>query len=221
MRKAFTFIELIFVVIIVAVLVAIALPKLSKNESDLDIATNQLITHLRYAQHLAVMDDKYKSSDANWWRGRWQVYFEGETVGENRYTVFSDAPTSTGYSGKPNSPYIVAKNPADQRLVLSCKLSGYSTYDDQITDDLCLWKKYGIKNITLSGFSGGVGGTPPRRIAFDELGRPIVRDQSTQDSPYQKNRYLKEQAKITLVHESGSSASICIEPESGYIHRCN
>ena len=219
MKKAFTIIELIFVLVVGAILTTVAISKLNPRSNDLDLAADQLMTHLRYTQHLAVMDDRYNSNKGTnvWYKTRWQVYFQGITEKqEMQYTVFKDIFSG----GNPNSIHEVARNPLDPNLLLACDLSGYPKEGTNPTAGLCLQNEYGIVDIKLDKFNPS-SGNPPTRIAFDELGRPIIGSQNSQNSAYQKIRQLSARAKITLVHSSGESASICIEPETGYIHRCD
>ena len=62
-KRAFTMIELIFVIVVVGILAAIMIPKLNRNASR--EAANQILTHIRYTQHLAMQDDKYENFISN------------------------------------------------------------------------------------------------------------------------------------------------------------
>ena len=54
-NKGFTVIELIFVIIAVGILAAMIIPRLEINGAR--EAATQMLTHIRYAQHLAMQDD--------------------------------------------------------------------------------------------------------------------------------------------------------------------
>ncbi|MDQ7060006.1 MAG: type II secretion system protein [Sulfurimonas sp.] len=76
MKKAFTMIELIFVLVVVGILAAVILPRTKTN--PLQEAAIQLLSHIRYTQHLALVDDVYDANDANWYKkmadGIYKIY---------------------------------------------------------------------------------------------------------------------------------------------------
>jgi prepilin-type N-terminal cleavage/methylation domain-containing protein len=55
-RFAFTMLELIFVIIVIGILAVLAMPSFNKN--SLAEAAEQVAGHIRYTQHLAMVDDK-------------------------------------------------------------------------------------------------------------------------------------------------------------------
>ena len=86
MKKAFTMLELVFVIVVIGILAALILPRTKTNpvqESAVD-----LLSKIRYTQHLALVDDKYNSTTA-WYKDRWQIRFNG-----NAYTITSDNNTN-------------------------------------------------------------------------------------------------------------------------------
>jgi len=83
MSKAFTLIELIFVIVIVGILGAFIAPKVKSN--TINQTKIQLISAIRYTQHLAIVDDVYNSNDNNWMKKRWCIYIKNNT-----YTIKSD-----------------------------------------------------------------------------------------------------------------------------------
>ncbi|SFV53364.1 Putative periplasmic ATP /GTP-binding protein [hydrothermal vent metagenome] len=77
MKRAFTMIELIFVIVVIGILAATIIPRMQNNPTQ--EAAIDLISKLRYTQHLALVDDKYDSSNPNWFKDRWRIVFSGET----------------------------------------------------------------------------------------------------------------------------------------------
>ena len=63
--------ELIFVIIVIGILSAVFIPRFGQNK--LSQAANQLISNIRYTQHLALMDDEYNASNPNWYYNRWTM----------------------------------------------------------------------------------------------------------------------------------------------------
>ena len=74
MKKAFTLLELIFVVVIAGILAFVLIPKSS--DTKLLESANQLISHIRYAQQLALNNDQFDPNDENWYKKMWRIEFE-------------------------------------------------------------------------------------------------------------------------------------------------
>ncbi len=85
MKKAFTMIELVFVIVIIGIIAAVIVPNTRTNP----VAENaiELVSNIRYAQHLAMVDDKF-GSNTNWMRERWQIAFSG--TGNTQYSIVSN-----------------------------------------------------------------------------------------------------------------------------------
>lgn len=94
MKKAFTMMELIFVIVVIGILAAVVIPRTGANKAN--EAAIKLTADIRYAQHLAMVDDKFNSADATWYEKRWQVRFNG-----GAYSIVS------------NDGATFAKNPQD------------------------------------------------------------------------------------------------------------
>ena len=116
MKKSFTLLELVFVIVVIGILSATVIPSTKTN--PLQEAATQLVSHIRYAQHLAMVDDKYMASQSlseygdsttkenhlkQWFNGRWQITFHfnsTEPAGfrEYYYSIFSDIPWTSSYN---------------------------------------------------------------------------------------------------------------------------
>ena len=211
MKKAFTLLELVFVIVVVGILSAILIPKTETN--PVQEAAVQLLSHIRYTQHLAIVNDKYDAQDSDWYQRRWQILF-GKNVDSNSrwaYTIFSD--TSGAASGDANELEI-AINPANPNQRMTGGYTGanslnYNNVGFVGMKKLNLGSSYGITDITFSGCG--------QRIAFDYIGRPMKGDQSTMTGSYHagSDRLLKADCVITLKHNT-DIATIKIKPETGY-----
>ena len=219
-KKAFTMLELVFVIIVVGILAAAMAPRFTRD--NIQEAADQVVSHLRYTKHLAMVDEKFDLSDATWYKTRWQIKFSKNSGSNNRwsYTIFSDALGT--HSGNPD-PKEIAINPIDPNRYLTGGTSGNHLIhytDSHATKELNIGAKFGIEDIKFINC-----GSTATRIAFDYLGRPITGDISSSTKPYQKSRILKQQCKISLctVNPCSSASSsekitIAIEPITGYIH---
>ncbi|MBE0491921.1 MAG: prepilin-type N-terminal cleavage/methylation domain-containing protein [Sulfurospirillum sp.] len=218
MRRAFTMLELIFVIVVVGIISVLILPSFNRN--NLQEAADQLVSHIRYTQHLAMIDDRFDAEDEEWFKGRWQIAFINNNSSGNQwtYTVFSD--WKGAHTGSPNKAVAgirseYATNPLDTTKYLTCGDSGTNIVhygDPEVTDNLCLGDTYGITAVSVNG---GNTGSSSSRIVFDALGRPY-----RGNSRYFNNaahRIMTTQVQIILSNSS-DSITIAIEPETGYAH---
>ena len=215
MKKAFTMIELVFVLVVIGILAATIIPRVQTN--PLQEAGVQLVSHIRYTQHLALIDDKYDAGDANWFKKRWQIVFgnsAAEAGGVPAYTIFSD--TAGSSTGNVN-PTEVARNPENSIQYMTGGYSGSSLLDIRDTafngmKKLNLGMSYGVTSITLDG------GCANGRISFDHFGRPMEGDQHTMTGSYlaPTQRLIVADCNVTLAHSNGNSLIITIRPETGY-----
>ena len=220
-KRAFTMIELIFVIVVVGILAAIMIPKLNRNASR--EAANQILTHIRYTQHLAMQDDKYENFISNqskpWFKLRWGITFNETSLKECsidkpgvktwKYSVFFDK----SLNGNINSESEVANDIYKSGKLLSGGWSGISTDAcKKINKELNLGKRFGI---TLVDFKDGCSGM--QTIIFDEMGRPMRVASTTSGGakrPY--DRLLKKDCSITITDKRGNQTIITIEKESGF-----
>jgi len=227
MKKAFTILELVFVIIVIGILAVFITPRLGSD--SLHEAAVQVMSHIRYTQHLAMSDDKYDSSDDEWFKERWTIRFYPNldftpTLPPDRnytniwaYTIFSDK----SHDKNPNKSEM-ARNPLNTNQYLS---GGYNNVlhveDSQSMSSMRLESKYGIKDVA---FGGGCRSNI-RYIYFDHLGRPF--NSANNNTPYEKpsagyHKLLTSACTISLCTATctGTSSSteiiIKIQPETGY-----
>ena len=233
MKKSFTIIELIIVLLIISILVAVIIPRINSNKL-LEAAT-QVVNHIRYTQHLALVDDKYNPNLTHWYRQRWQIAFS--TAHSTRsYSIFSDSPSITtgAYDGNPsaNITYTkveVARNPLDRfRYLIGVPNSNFdNSSTKRISTNLDIGNLYGIVDVKMSD---GTTSTV-KRILFDSFGRPY-RGTGASTATHPLNSPLDKIATSTILIKlcveacvgsnrevnSDSEIIIAVEPETGYTH---
>ncbi|MEA2073540.1 MAG: type II secretion system protein [Campylobacterota bacterium] len=225
MKKAFSMIELVFAIVVIGILAATILPSTKTN--PLQEAAIQLQSHIRYTQHLAIVDDKYNAlridtaGDLIWFKDRWQLVFSSSsyTGGSDvwAYTIFSDRTGNAVTRGDAQESE-VAKNPENSNQIMT---GGYSATAalDYTNDDfkgmkkLNLGKSYGVTSIELTG---GCPSSDGYRIVFDSLGRPLKGDMSGNNTAYESDNLIQTNCDITL-SDGSENVVLRIRPETGYV----
>ncbi len=186
--------ELVFVIIVTGILAIMALPNLKTNM--LHRAAEQVAGHIRYTQHLAIVDDKYDPTDETWYKTRWQIRFliNGST---HYYDVFSDEDKH----GNSDAGEEAVDPLTHQRL-------GSGSTMNTPKDAVNLTARYGITNI---GGTCAIGGTT--KLGFDYLGRPYLGvSAGVYSNPVPING-----CTITLHHPTEGTATITVAAETGYL----
>ncbi|MDY4154952.1 type II secretion system protein [Campylobacter sp.] len=224
MKKAFTLIELVFVMVVLGILTFALWPK--KQPTQALEAARQIVAHIRYTQHLALNDDKfathtYGTGDSiakDWYKRLWRITFSNTEVVEGcrnggwRYAVYQNIAGNLSDGGQPNGTVEAASNPAQAGKVLSACYSGLST---NTSDELNLGQTYKIDTIDFRQFATD---SRIQGIIFDELGRAYPRGEWT--TPYDNGRAFSQgggsYGRIRLGAKDGSTANILVFGETGY-----
>lgn len=225
MKKAFTMIELVIVIVVIGIIAMVAIPKYDQNR--VLIAAQQIASHIRYAQHLAMIDNRTNliakpaplpATDPNgdqWWRERWTIAFTQNTNGGKwGYSIYSDF----SRNGSLNSQNEVAPDPQNPNRLLT---ASNILPANRINNKLNIGKTYGIRNVTFSPSCAQNGN---QAISFDEKGRPFL-NASTVVVGARANPSV---GRITATCQinigdgdtdetSTNVATICIEAETGYV----
>lgn len=196
-RKAFTMLELVFVIMILGILSYFVSSSFQRN--TIIEAADQIVSHIRYTQHLAMIDDKFDPNDANYYLERWHIHFTLDSSGNGHevYWIISDR----NHNGLLTDLSDYAKNPIDN----SKYLSGDTTLGNNRNQALDLTKTYGINGVIY-----GCG----QRIFFDHLGRPYNDAINPATSPYQN---LITAPCTIIITDGTSTRTIEISPETGYV----
>ncbi len=208
MKEAFTMMELIFVLIVIGILAAVIMPEMKS--SKLREAAIQVVSHIRYTQHLAMVDDKFDASDADWYKKRWQIQFNETLQGKKvwAYTIYTDKTLSNNA----NSITEIARNPQSSNQYMSGGAAGFVLLNDtKRNKKMALKETYDITDVSFLNC-----GSTARRITFDHLGRPLFGDPATANTLYE--RIMTNVCTIRLTDSSGETVNIAIEPETGYAH---
>lgn len=201
-RFAFSLLELVFVIIVIGILAVLAMPNFRGN--PLQTAAEQVASHIRYTQHLAMVDDKFDPADATWHEKRWQIRFPHTTINGvvvYYYEVFSDE-NKAGNSNLDEE----AVDPLTGETIGDGVTAVASIPDKALVN---LTKRYAI--VTIGG-TCVIGGAFPT-IAFDNFGRPYM---DVYTGLY-ANPVPAGGCTIELQHTTDGNATITIHPETGYV----
>ena len=221
MKKAFTMIELIFIIVVVGILAAVAVPQINRN--SLVEAADQVAAHIRYTQQLAMNDNKFDPNDPNWFKKLWRIPFSQTTAKGSAegwtYTVYYDSTMSGNPNGSADlsdlSRVDFAIDPQNPNKILSAGFQNQAINRnaERINKKLNLSKTYDIRNVEFTN----CGDRANQTIVFDSYGRPMgqVADSTV---PYDRLFVGQNPCTITLTNNAGEHALITIQPETGYVN---
>ncbi|WP_295141005.1 type II secretion system protein [uncultured Campylobacter sp.] len=169
LKRAFTMVELIIVILVVGILALIALPKVK--EDRLYEAVDQIVALIRYTQQLAIQDNLYNPNDPNWFKKRWGIQLANCQEAQNQFglvelpfglTVFKE--TNPGGTPRP----IFAKDPSNPNVFL---YSGYAFEHSSSRQLPCDLSKFNNKlNFVRKGvihvYIGGFAANPVDSISI-------------------------------------------------------
>jgi len=204
MKSAFTMLELVMVIVVLGILAALAIPRMDRDIQQ--EAADNILSAIRYTQHLALMDDKTDPFDVNWQQKLWMIKFTG---GSNAYYTVSSDSDKSGSIEKTEC----AIDPANGKYMYH--LNTNPTQADE-SPNVVIGHKYGINSISPNG------GCSSQHIAFDHLGRPFNGLKTTSGGTLAANdyaKYMTADCNLTFSFAGGEdNVSIIIEKETGYAY---
>lgn len=216
-KKAFTMIELIFVIVVLGILAALALPRMDRDLRQ--EAADNILSAIRYTQHMALMDDKTNPDDVNWQQTLWMIKFTG---GNNAYyTVSSDIGPTIPTRGTVNKTES-AIDPANGKYMYNSS-GAFSSIGANESPNIFLGHKYGINAITFSAGCNAHNSALAanvKHLAFDNLGRPHSGLDTTATGLAGNDyaTYISSDCNITFAFSNASinPLVITIRQETGY-----
>ena len=200
-KPAFTMIELVFVIIVIGILAALALPRMDRDLKQQ--AADSILSDIRYTQHLALSDYKHSDANASWQRSFWTIGFRcNNSSGFSEY-VGSDADRGGGIGDSE-----AAIDPTNGKI-MNGDTTCSNTIDTDTSDRIFLGNKFGVTSINSTG-----GCNTIQYIGFDHLGRPHVGYTGSTTPDY--GSYMTSACTFTFTMSDNDTFAITIEPETGY-----
>ena len=209
-RMAFTMVELVMVIVVLGILSALALPRM---ERDLrQEAADNVLSAIRYTQHLALVDNRHKFNKAKWQQRFWRIYFGSCSGGMKFYAIGTDDDMEDSTNARVDQNES-ALDPANGKVMWGQDAQECEgTIDSALSENTLIGRKYGVDTIT-----GGCGNV--KYIAFDYLGRPYGSGFSFSSQP-NNTGYMTSDCSFTF--SSSSSAfepfTVIIKKETGYTY---
>lgn len=179
--------ELVFVIVVIGILAAAIIPRMDRDV--LYEATEQLQAHIKYAQHLAMTDNVYDDSEANWFYERWKI----DLSNPSQYTI-SKGESGGSFFGTDT----IAQDPLTRDAM-----------DGSVNDDYDLESKYNVD------FNATDGATTNGILSFDHMGRPHYGAGGANPASAVAD-ILSNNLQITLTAANGETATITVTAETGY-----
>jgi len=211
-KSAFTLIELVFVIVVLGILAALAIPRLDRDIRQ--AAADNIVSALRYTKHMALIDNKTDPRTNTYATGDWQKTFwalrftvSNTDIDATYYTVATDN-NRNGSIAKIES----AIDPSNGKYFYNSSGSFSSIASDE-SPNIFIGHKYGIDSI---GFSGGCSSTN-KHVAFDYFGR-LHNGIGSATNDF--GTYQSQDCNITLGFQSTGvdNISIIIEKQTGHIY---
>lgn len=162
-KPAFTLLELTFVIVALGILAALALPRL-----DRDIrqeAGDNILSAIRYTQHMALMDDVTNPRYSDWQRAFWRFAIDGCSDDGIFYYISSDKDRE----GDIDTNEEVADPANGMKMMGANNAPCERESNNGASPNIFITKKYGISDGGITFTNCGVGG---KYIGFDHMGRP-------------------------------------------------
>ncbi len=203
-------IELVFVIAVMGIIAAVALPRFaSDNVQD---AMDQILSDIRYTQHLALVDNVIDPTDSSWQSAFWTIQFENTVGGAPSkwaYTIGSDSDMLGNFSLAE-----AAVDPRDGKPIFSSVAEGATN----VSPKVFITKKFGITNVDFAtgcNVATGVGAlNGSQHIGFDNFGRPHKGHLRSTTPNY--SSIMQQDCTIAFTFAGGENSWITIQRETGY-----
>jgi prepilin-type N-terminal cleavage/methylation domain-containing protein len=206
-KKAFTFLEIIIVLSILAVAYSAFSFKLDFSKTKLDMASQKIELSLKQARHQALLDNPFDANDVYWHKIRWTLKFFRcqSSVGGLYYVVYRDL----NKSGHPRREDALLDT-LSLKKVYSSNLCKANSKDASY---VLLTQEYDIQSVEVSCNAT----TSLGQISFGANSKVYAKLSNEAHEHYEHE--VKEECYITLKNSKNDQSIIVIEPFTGYSYK--
>lgn len=217
-KSAFTMLELVMVIVVLGILAALALPRMERDIHQ--EAADNILSAIRYTQHMALMDDVTKPNNPKWQQAFWRFGFQGCSDNGIFYYVGSDKDTEGNIDAgeeamdPANGHPMMGLNTEPCENDLSEQKITIGGTDYPSSSNIFITKKYGISDSNIT-YAGGCS-SAAQHIAFDYMGRPHTGITNLTKPDF--STLMHEDCNLTFgfVDSSIAPFTITIEKETGH-----
>lgn len=204
MKKSFTILELIIVLLLLSLLYTSFIPKINTN--NIYELKNRLILQLKYLRYKALTDSKYDESDSKWHKERWSFkIFNCDKNKDGVYYVM--------YSDTNNSGSVKGEEALDDPLSNKNIFTGKQCIPNNSNSKYVLL----TDNFNINDISGTCKSTDAIvQISFGYDGNVYSRLSTDKNDSF--NYKLEEKCIISIIDKDSNKINITVENKTGFIY---
>ena len=200
-KPAFTMLELVFVIVVLGILTAIALPRMDRDHRQ--EAADEILSAIRYTQHMALQDSKHISDNPQWQQRLWKIMFDDCPANGLYYRIGSDDNMGgDGLFAEDEAAFDPLNGKPLYAVNANCN-------DDDTNENILLGKRFGVSLLDTSGGCDNL-----QHIGFDHLGRPHIGYGASAIANYAS--YMDQNCIMTFQMNDGNEFDITVYSETGY-----
>ncbi len=204
MKKSFTILELIIVLLLISLLYTSFIPK--TNTNNIHELKNRLILQLKYLRYKALTDDKFDNSEPLWHKRRWT--FKIFNCDKNKDGVFYLMYTDLNMKGHASSDETL-KDPLSNKYIFSGRQCIPNNSNSKY---VLLSDHFNVKEISATCKST----KSIVQISFGNDGNVYSR-LSTEDNDIARYK-LEDKCIIKIIDSDSNKIDITVENKTGFIY---
>lgn len=222
MKKAFSLLELVLVMVILGIMISFT--GLNLKQDKLSEGARSILNDILYTKNLALMQSSFRVDELShakreWYKSRWQLYFINSAASdyEQTYTIFldknGDGNANLGKTNVNLDREIAVDILSPLKLMSSGQSGVIHKNDEKASARFNIEKRFGIERVEFKGACSGA-----TRVIFDEFGRlysPLRSAKSVFDKSLAKG---SSACILRLNSKSKKQICIVIDALSGYAY---
>ena len=205
MKRSFTLLELILMIVLLGFLYTSFIPKVKA--SKIDDLTNRLVLYLKQTRYQSLINDKFSNSDNLWHKKRWTLKFFRcrETTGGIYYVIYSDK-NATGHPG-------IGDSLKDSLTLKNIYSTNSCTENIKNSKYVLISQNFNIRTINIScNQTSSLG-----QLSFGSDGKIYSKLSANENDSISYE--IINNCKIELSDIFNEKRTIQLESKTGYVHK--